>query len=176
MKKRLASLIMAVVIFVSFAAAGAVTVSAETAESQLKTSEACIQMLKEFEGFNEKPYWDYAQYTVGYGSRCPDEMLDYYMAYGIPEAEAEALLYNSLNKYEEALHTKLIEKYGLELTQNQFDALILFSYNCGSGWLYKEQDNLRNAIVSNAEPDVLVDLFARWCNAGGQILKPLVRR
>ena len=113
MKKRLASLLLAVVIFVSFAAAGAVSASAESDESagsQLKTSEACVQMLKEFEGFNEKPYWDYAQYTVGYGTRCPDEMLDYYMANGISEAEAEALLYNYLNKFEEALHTLLIEK------------------------------------------------------------------
>jgi len=176
-KKRLVSLLLAIVIFVTAGAAGAVTVYAESAsETHMTASEDCVELLKQWEGFSLKPYWDYAQYTVGYGSTCPPEMLDYYLANGISEAEAEVLLYNSLNKYEEALHTKLIDKYGLTLSQNQFDALILFSYNCGSGWLYKQQDNLRDALVGGAEENVIVDLFTRWCNAGGQILLPLVRR
>ena len=173
MKKRLISLFLAVVISVSFVIAGAITA---TAESELKTSAECVEVLKAEEGFGKYPHWDYGQYTVGYGTRCPNEMVDYYMANGITEAEAEALLYNYLNKFEEALHTLLIDKYGLTLNQQQFDALIMFSYNCGTGWLYKQQDNLRDAIVNGAEENVLIDRFARWCNAGGQLLMPLLRR
>ena len=173
MKKRLTSLLLAVVISISFLALVAVPASAA---SELKASEACVAALKAEEGFSRTPYWDYAQYTVGYGTRCPDDMLDYYRANGISEAEAEALLYTYLNAFEEALRTQLVDKYQLNLSQNQFDALVMFSYNCGTGWLYKQQDNLRDAIVSGATGNELIDRFARWCNAGGQILKPLLRR
>lgn len=173
MKKRLASLLLACVLVVSVLTVGAVPVSAE---STLKTSQQCIDTLKAEEGFSRFPYWDYAQYTVGYGTRCPDDMLDYYTENGITEAEAEALLYNYLNQFEEELHNKLISKYQLTLSQHQFDALVMFSYNCGTAWLYKETDNLRNAIVSGATGNELIDRFARWCNAGGQILTALLRR
>lgn len=173
MKKRLIGLLLTVAILCSFAVVGVIPVSAA---EEMKTSEACIEILKAEEGFSRVPYWDYAQYTVGYGTKCPDDMLDYYMANGISEAEAEALLYTYLNAFEEDIRTRLIVKYQLTLSQNQFDALIMFSYNCGTGWLYKQQDNLRDAIVSGATGNELIDRFARWCNAGGQILKPLLRR
>jgi len=172
-KKRLIGLLLTVAILCSFAAVGAIPVSAA---EEMKTSEACIAALKAEEGFSRVPYWDYAQYTVGYGTKCPDDMLDYYMANGISEAEAEALLYTYLNAFEEDIRTRLVEKYQLTLSQNQFDALIMFSYNCGTGWLFKQQDNLRDAIVSGATGNELIDRFTRWCNAGGQILKPLLRR
>ena len=175
MNKRLISLFMAVVICMSFVAVGAVTVSAES-ESELKTSQACVDLIKEQEGFRKYPYWDYGQYTVGYGTRCPAEMVDYYLANGISEAEAEALLYNYLNMFEEAVQTMLIDKYNLTFTQGQFDALVSFSYNCGTGWLYKQQDNLKDAIIGGVEENVLIDRFSRWCNAGGQLLLPLLRR
>ncbi len=176
-KKRLLSLLLAVVLSLSILTAGAAEVSAEEAQAELmKTSEACVAVLKAEEGFSRTPYWDYAQYTVGYGTRCPDDMLEYYTANGISEAEAEALLYSYLNMFEEELRKKLIDPYQLTLTQNQFDALIMFSYNCGTSWLYKQQDNLRDAIVAGTTGNELINRFARWCNAGGQVLKALLRR
>ena len=62
MKKRLISLFLAVVISVSFVIAGAITA---TAESELKTSAECVEVLKAEEGFGKYPHWDYGQYTVG---------------------------------------------------------------------------------------------------------------
>ena len=174
MKKRFVSLFMAVIIAIGAVAACAVSASAE--EARLKTSAECVEILKAEEGFCLKPYWDYAQYTVGYGTKCPDEMVDYYKANGISKADAEALLYNYLNAFENALYTYLIDKYDITLNQHQFDALIMFSYNVGTGWLYKQQDNLRDAIVAGATGNEMIDRFSRWCNAGGQILKPLLRR
>ncbi len=171
--KRLSGLLLAVVILFSALAMGAKTVSAE---SGLQASPECIAALKAEEGFSRVPYWDYAQYTVGYGTRCPDDKLDYYTANGITEAEAEELLYIYVNAFANALNTLLVDKYQLNLSQNQFDALLMFTYNCGTGWLYKEQDNLRDAIVNGVTGNELIDRFARWCNAGGQILKPLLRR
>jgi len=140
-------------------------------------SQECIQLLKYWEGFCEKPYWDYGQYTVGYGTRCPDDKVAYYTQNGITEAEAEALLCTYLRQFESYLNNDLIKKYDLTLTQNQFDALLLLSYNCGPNWLYSESSsNLRKAVVSGVTGSEMVDRFSRWCNAGGQIQTYLLRR
>ena len=175
-KKRIVSLLLAVVVSFGVVMAGILPVSAEEVQTGLATSDACVQMIKAEEGFCRTPYWDYAQYTVGYGTRCPDDKIEYYPQYGITDEEAEELLRYYLTAIEGDLNTKLIEKYALTLQQHQFDALVMFSYNCGTGWLYKEQDNLRDAIVSGTTGNELIDRFTRWCNAGGQILTQLLRR
>ena len=65
MKKRILCIIIAL-----FTAAGAVTAGlfAASAATAMKTSETGIEMIKGFEGFYAKAYWDYSQWTIGYGS------------------------------------------------------------------------------------------------------------
>ena len=173
MKKRITGLLLAVVILVSVLPASAITASAA---SGMNTSDACITILKAEEGFVKYPYWDYAQYSIGYGTRCPDDKLDYYNKNGISEAEAEALLRVYLDAFEEDINEDLIDKFGLTLSQNQFDALVMFSYNCGTGWIYNNNDKLRAAIINGATGNELIDRFSRWCNAGGQIKTFLLKR
>ena len=98
MKKRIAGLLLAVVILVSMLSVGV------SAEELMTTSDEAVAMLKAEEGFSSKPYWDYAQWTVGYGTKCPDDMLAYYKQYGITEAEAESLLRTYLLRFETELH------------------------------------------------------------------------
>ncbi len=149
----------------------------EEPDTGFHASDACIAILKAEEGFSRVPYWDYAQYTVGYGTRCPDDKLEEYTKNGITEEEAEILLRNALNGFEESINKKLIERHGLTVTQNQFDAMLLFSYNCGTSWLTSStNDNLRKAIIAGATGNELIDRFTRWCNAGGQIRTYLLRR
>lgn len=149
----------------------------EEPDTGLHASDDCIAILKAEEGFSRVPYWDYAQYTVGYGTRCPDDKLEEYTRNGITEAEAEILLRNALNGFENSIKTELIERHGLTVTQNQFDAMLLFSYNCGTSWLTSStNDNLRKAIIAGATGNELIDRFTRWCNAGGQIRTYLLRR
>ena len=70
-----------------------VTVSGQsTIENEMTMSQDGIDMIKKFEGFAKYPYWDYSQYTVGYGTHCPSEDLARYQKDGITEEEAEALL------------------------------------------------------------------------------------
>ena len=159
-----------------------VTASAEPEETQavetaapMIGSDDAIALLKLEEGFSKKPYWDYAQWTVGYGTACPEDKREYYTQNGISEEEAEALLRQHVSKFEGELH-KFMDKTGVALTQNQFDALLLFSYNCGSGWSYDTKGGLYNAVASGATGSALVDAFSRWCNAGGQIQTFLLRR
>ena len=80
MHKRILCGILAAVLLLSLLPAIALPVSAV----DMKTSEACIAILKEMEGFAEFPYFDYAQYSVGYGTACGEN--DY--PDGITEEEA----------------------------------------------------------------------------------------
>lgn len=140
-----------------------------------KASDACIDILKQEEGFSERPYWDYTQWTVGYGTKCPDDMLDKYKADGITEAEAETLLRNHLFFVYKDLVTYM-EKNGLTLAQNQFDALVLFSYNCGTGWCFDTNGTLYKAVAKGASGNDMIRAFALWCIAGGQVQDFLLRR
>ncbi len=169
MKKRILCMILSVILLVGVLSIGA------TAETELSASAEAIRILKAEEGFSSKPYWDYAQWTVGYGTKCPDDKLEYYQKNGITEEEAEALLRTYVARFESELR-KFMEKTGVKLNQNQFDALLLFSYNCGTAWSYDTNGGLYNAIVSGATGNRLIDAFSRWCNAGGEIKTFLLRR
>ena len=171
--KRITSFLLAIVLF-----AGLVLIEAPTAHaaSEMVTSDALVEILKKEEGFSAKPYWDYAQFTVGYGTRCPDDMLEEYNKNGISEEDAELLLRNYLAATENTINKKFIDAYGLTLTQGQFDALITFTYNCGSAWITKTGDKFFNAVKNGATGSELINAFSLWCTAGGQILPGLVRR
>lgn len=198
MKKRITSLLIAIVMLLGVVSVGAVpayaeetvptateetvptaadvTVPAVTEPSILTASSNCLSVLKAEEGFSRTPYWDFTQYTVGYGTRCPEDMVEYYTQNGITEAEAETLLRNHLAGVERDIHVKIIDKYGLTLTQNQFDALVLFSYNCGTGWAYEIGGTFHQAIATGATGNDLIRAFALWCSAGNQIRTFLLRR
>ncbi|MBQ3529490.1 MAG: SH3 domain-containing protein [Oscillospiraceae bacterium] len=190
MKKRIISFLIAIIMLLGFVPVGSIpvqaeetvpatteeTVSAVTEPSILTASDNCLSVLKAEEGFSKTPYWDFTQYTVGYGTRCPADMVEYYTQNGITEAEAETLLRNHLAGVERDIHVKVIDRYGLELTQNQFDALVLFSYNCGTGWAYETGGTFHQAIATGATGNDLIRAFALWCSAGNQIRTFLLRR
>lgn len=152
------------------------TVPTVTEPPILTASDNCIKVLKAEEGFSRTPYWDFTQYTVGYGSSCPADMVEYYTQNGITEAEAETLLRNHLVSIERDIHVKMIDRYGLDLSQNQFDALVLFSYNCGTAWAYETGGTFHQAIAASATGNDLIRAFALWCSAGNQIRTFLLRR
>ena len=111
-------------------------------------SQQMIDVLKKMEGFAPRAYWDYSQWTVGYGTRCPNDMLDDYDAAtgrDITEEEAEALLQEMLRGFEKEVN-RFIEKYGLSLTQYEYDALVSYTYNCGGAWTYNPQSSMNLAV------------------------------
>ena len=171
MKKRILCAVLAVMLLLSLAGVDAGRVSAA---STMTVSRDGINLLKAFEGFSEYPYWDYSQYTVGYGTRCPDDKLEEYSQNGIPEPEAEALLTTYLEAFCKSINS-FADQNGLSLSQNQFDALLLFSFNCGTGWMY-ETSLFRSAVISGAGGNEFLHAITLWCNAGGSILTGLVRR
>ncbi len=145
------------------------------AVSPMTVSESCLEFIKEIEGFSSKPYYDYKQHTVGYGTKCPTEKYFDYLANGISRAEAEALLRKTISELEETIYQKFIKKYNLEFTQHQFDALVCFSFNVGTSWVSYDS-TLRNTLLRHASEDDLVYAFTLYCTAGGSYSSGLISR
>ena len=146
------------------------------AATTMKPTSSCIDLIKKFEGFVSKPYWDYKQWSVGYGTRCPDDKLDYYKKYGITKAEAQKLLEEHLKDYVDSVN-KFAKKYDLNFTQPQFDALVSFTYNVGGGWTNGASTQLfTKAVLNGATGNEFLAVFGLWSNADGQTNKILVER
>ena len=69
---------------------------------------------------------------------------------------------------------KYVEKYvTVSLTQNQFDALVSWTFNLGPGNL-KESTMLKK--LNQGLYEEVPDEMRRWNKAGGEVLEGLVRR
>ncbi len=140
-----------------------------------EVSQECVEIIKQFEGFSAKPYWDYSQYTVGYGTRpLTNADLERYKKEGISREEAHTLLIQALEKYAKNLND-FIGKHDLKLTQGQFDALLSLSFNCGSGWMTRDS-NFRDAVLEGRIGNDFLFAIGQWCTAGGEVHKGLIRR
>lgn len=126
-----------------------------------------IDLIKRFEGFSATVYICPAGYpTIGYG-HLVREAEQYEQ--GITEAEAEDLLRRDVHAAENAV-LRLID---VPLTDGQFDALVSFTFNLGSGAL--QRSTLRRKLNRQEYASVAGE-FGRWVWAGGHRLKGLVRR
>ena len=170
MKRRALILMLALVLMLSM-----VPVTAFAAYDR-EASDSCISLIKYFEGFSEKPYWDYSQYTVGYGTRCPDDKLEQYMTYGITQAEAEALLTKELASFEKAVNN-YDKANNLNLTQYEFDALVSFTYNVGAGWMSSSGSaQIQDAVLNKRTGNDFLYAMTQWSVAGGSTSLGLVNR
>lgn len=136
------------------------------AYTDMTVSQAMVDMIKDMEGFRPEPYWDYSQWSIGYGSACgydrnkkPDLVLT--------EPEAEALLRSDLDtKYGKTVN-KFCSSIGRQPSQQQFDALLDFTYNLGGSWVTgcMLADWLKNPTT---EMD-FVNAIGRWCRVSSQV-------
>ncbi|MBQ7160209.1 MAG: InlB B-repeat-containing protein [Clostridia bacterium] len=132
-----------------------------------------IELIKGLEGFSATKYWDVSQWSIGYGTACGEN--DY--PNGITESEAEALLRSALVKYELYVN-KFLSNNNITINQNQYDALVSFTYNLGDVWSSKDftlKTYLING-VSNYTADQIKSAFGEFVSAGGQVLSGLVAR
>ena len=123
------------------------------------------KILKFFEGCRLTAYQDsVGVWTIGYG-----HTKGVYDGMTITQEEAEQMLLTELEEYE-----GYVEKYvTVPLTQNQFDALVVWVYNLGptnfrNSTLLKEL-NSGNYTAAGKE-------ITRWNKAGGKVLAGLVKR
>ena len=141
-----------------------------SAASNMQMSEKAIALLKQFEGFSPKAYKDNTQYSIGYGTACGANEYPN----GITEEKADELL----RLFVDAMEIKLnafADKYNLSFTQNEFDALMLFTYNVGYGWTTTDS-NFRQAVISGKTGNDFIFAMTRWCTDGTNVLPGLVTR
>ncbi|MDF0605378.1 lysozyme [Neisseriaceae bacterium TC5R-5] len=138
----------------------------------MKPSIHCINLIKQFEGFSAKPYLCPARIpTIGYGST-RDEKGNPVKLSDPPISEARALEIMEATLAKE--YAPAVERYvQVPLTQNQFDALVDFAYNCGG-------QNLRGSTLLkklNAKDYAgAAKEFDKWVNGGGKKLPGLIKR
>ena len=128
-----------------------------------------LDLICQFEGFSPVIYICPAGYpTIGYGHLITEANKEQFLD-GVDEDEALELLRSDVGKAERAV-LRLIT---VPLTHGQFDALVSFTFNLGSGAL--QRSTLRCKINREEHDDVPAELM-KWVWAGGRKLKGLVKR
>lgn len=132
-----------------------------------KAFELAIPLIKSFEGFSFKRYKCSAGYdTIGYGHLIRDSEK---IPPQITEKEAEELLLADLNISANALQ----KNCHVPLAPNQQAALLSFIFNLGGGAF---QSSALRQKLNRQEYKNAANEFAKWCFAGGIMLKGLLRR
>lgn len=178
MKKRCLSLVLAAGIagtgFLYPSDFNTGSVSTVYSASAYQISDHGIALIKEFEGFIRYAHWDYKQWSIGYGTGVgKDDYPD-----GITEAEADRLLREVVVVYEKFVQN-FLNSYGIQVTQNQYDALVSLTYNMGNIWSNESEVTIRTYLIngiSNYSSQQIKDAFRLWCKAGGQVNDGLLRR
>lgn len=142
------------------------------AYTDMIASDACIDLIKRYEGFSAKMYYENGYWYVGYGSQVAKD------AYpdGVTEEEATELVRGELATAEAAIN-RTATQYGLALTQGQFDALVDFTFTLGDSWLRGT-----NLLIKLVRGDVelssreTVRAFGVWSHVGGAVLSGLAER
>jgi lysozyme len=134
-----------------------------------KTGASGKNLIKEFEGFRATAYLCPAGiWTIGYGTTKVNGK-NVKQSAKVTTEEAEVLLEEDLKKFEDGVNASV----SVELTQNQFDAIISFVYNLGIGSLQKSTllKKLNAGLTNEA-----ADEFLKWDKAKGKRLPGLTRR
>lgn len=167
MKQKLLSALLATALLVSLAA------PSRAAAQTMAFSDALVTYIKNGEGFRARPYSDGTGWYIGYGVACGQ----YDYPNGITESEADALLRQKMQLFADAVNA-FLTRYGVAVTQGQFDAMCGLSYNIGTSWL-----NARNRLpgylidgIENHSAREIADAIGVYCHVGSSVYEPLLRR
>ncbi len=141
----------------------------------MRTSDAGFNLIAEFEGFSPIPYNDPVGHcTIGighllHGGNCTSS--DMRRSGTLTYEGAVLLLQEDVRRYEEAVNRFIT----VQLNQNQFDALVSFTFNLGIRAL--ERSTLRT-VLNWGRYDEVPEQLARWNKAGNPpvVLAGLTRR
>ena len=125
--------------------------------------------LPAWEGFSATPYWDYRQWSWGYGTKVPGSVNDRNIVPTGTISRAQAII--DAFKHIESDYHDLSKLITVTLNANQWAALLSFSYNLGVG----NADNL----VANINSNNIAALQTQWnlyINAGGVPIQQLIDR
>lgn len=134
----------------------------------MNISQNGINLIKSFEGLRLTAYKALnteKYYTIGYGHYGADVRANE----TITEAQAENLLKKDLQKFVNAVNASVKVK----LNQNQFDALVSFTYNCGIN-AFNSSDMLK--YINKGDFKSAANEFDKWIHSGGKVIAGLVKR
>ena len=131
----------------------------------MKTSPRGLALIRQFEGLRLLAYKDAVGVpTIGYGTTRGVKM-----GMTITKAHAEELLRQDVERFE----PEVLRLVKVPLNQNQWDALLSFTYNLGSANL--ESSTLLK-FLNNGDYQAAADQFPRWNKAKGKVLNGLTAR
>lgn len=126
----------------------------------MKLGKAGQDLIKHFEGLELKAYkCPSGVWTIGWGHTAGVQP-----GQTITEQQAQEIFENDMKVYERYVNYYVKHT----LTQNQFDALVSFTYNCGPGNLQK--------LIRNRTLEQIADALLLFNKGGGKVLAGLVRR
>ena len=131
----------------------------------------CYKLIKKYEGFSSKPYMCPAGVpTIGYGSTFYLNGNKVTMKDSpISEEVALSILFSVVEDF-----SKKVEKLlKVPVNQNQFDALVDFSYNLGIGNLQK---STLLKLINNKDFVGASKQFKKWNKSNGKVLNGLTNR
>ena len=131
----------------------------------MKTAQKGLELIKHFEGCELTAYKCPAGvWTIGYG-----HIKGVSEGMTITQEQAEQMLLDELVEYENYIN----ELVSVDLSQNQFDALVSWVYNLGPS-------NLRSStllkVLNSGDYNGVPAQIMRWNKAGGKVLEGLTRR
>ena len=135
----------------------------------MKTSKAGKDLIKMYEGFRAQAYICPAGVpTIGFGTtRIRGKSVELGMK--VTTDEANVFLDEDLKSFEDAVNNFV----KVEINQNQFDALVSFTYNVGV-------TNMKNStllkLLNQSKYDEAAEQFLRWNKANKKVLPGLTRR
>ncbi len=133
-------------------------------------SQAGIEAIKMFEGFKAKAYFCPAGVaTIGYGHIFSVTKKDVKTGKTISKEQAEELLRKDLSFAEKTVNKEV----KVALNQAQFDVLVSFVFNIGSG-AFKRSTLLKK--LNKGQYETVPTELMRWVHGGGRILSGLVNR
>ena len=173
--KRIIAIFLALIMLVG-AAPIIPTVSATTS-ADLSISEDGIAFICAREGFSPTCYSDVSQSSIGYGTKCTGSSVQPHASglHSITRDAAKAEMRSQINdRYAPRVRQQTT---GIQMNQNQFDALVSLCYNTGGG----------TSIISNSPlvkylKGILTEAEARsqyanyYVKSGGSVLQGLINR
>lgn len=130
----------------------------------MQTGQEGLRLIKNYEGLRLEGYKCPAGIlTIGYGHTGKVDGKAITLGMKISKEKAEDLLKSDLKRYE-----NYVTATKLKLNQNQFDALVSFTYNCGSGCL--------QTLVKNRTLPQIAEALLKYNKGGGKVLAGLTKR
>jgi len=146
---------------------------AASAFSEMSFSDELVAYIKQGEGFVANAISDGTGWYIGYG--CQVNPSDY--PGGITEPQADALLRQKMQSFADSVNS-FCRKYGISVTQGQFDAMCGMSYALGPGWM-KAGNRLPDYLIAGIDgytDQQIASAFAAWCHVGGAVNTVALRR